>query len=726
MRRTSGPGSQSPAQGSLPTELNRFVGRHEELAELGRLLDDARLVTVTGVGGVGKTRFALRAAGVLQERYADGVRLAELSALPDPELLEHAVAEALGLTDHTSRPPRAALLEHLAGRELLLVLDGFEHLVEACADLVRELLRRTPGLRVLATGRMPLTVDGEQAYELAPMAAQDAVLLFADRAACGQPAFRLTDENGPAVQELCRRLDGIPLALELAAGRLRALSVEQVLDRLDDRFRLLTGGARGALARHQTLRTAIGWSHELCTPEQRLLWARLSVFAGQFDLEAAEYICGGPELPGDDVLDVLGELLAQSVVAREDTSSGVRYRMLDTVREYGGDWLTATGDSTRLSRRHRDWYLGLATWCELDWFSPRQAEVATRVDSELPNLRKAMEFSLDHPQEAHLGQYLAGTLWFYWVGCGRLAEGRHWLDHALEAETEHEAYRLKALWVLGYVAVLQGDAIGALAALQECRDGAELSGDAVATAYAVHRSGCLALVSDDMPRAEELLREALLRYREIGELNSNVLMGQVELAMAVAFRGDLAQAVLICEEVAEVCEDHGERWTLAYALYVLAYAARTHGRPERARELLTECLAIDHAFHDLLGLVLTLELLALVTLDQGDPAEAAVLQGAAERIWPSVGLPLFGSAYYSAPHTLCEEEARARLGDGAYEKLRHEGAGLAIDAAVARALAGPVPPASPRPRAAPGPGENTPHTREPAASRPVRSEETTG
>ncbi|MEN8652828.1 AAA family ATPase [Streptomyces sp. 21So2-11] len=723
MRRSSRPGARSAAHGNLPTELNRFVGRHEELAQLGRLLTDARLVTVTGVGGVGKTRFALRAADVLQERYADGVWLAELSTLPDPELLEHAVVEALGLTDHTSRPPRGVLLEHLAGREFLLVLDGFEHLVDACADLVRELLRRTPGLRVLATGRMPLAIDGEQAFELAPMPSPDAVALFTDRAIGWQPAFRLTDDNGATVEELCRRLDGIPLALELAAGRLRALSVEQVLDRLDDRFRLLTGGARGALPRHQTLRTAIGWSHELCTPEQRLLWARLSVFAGQFDLEAAEYVCGGPELPGADVLDVLDELLAQSVVTREDSASGVRYRMLDTVREYGGDWLTATGDSARLSRRHRDWYLGLATWCELDWFSPRQAEVAARVDSELPNLRKAMEYSLDSPLEAHLGQYLAGTLWFYWVGCGRLAEGRHWLDHALEAETEHEAYQLKALWVLGHVTVLQGDVIGALAALQECRDGAELSGNAAATAYAVHRSGCLALVSDDMPRAEELLREALVRYREIGELNSNVLMGQVELAMAVAFRGDLAQAVLICEEVTEVCEDHGERWTLAYAL---AYVARTHGRPERARELLVECLAIDRTFHDLLGLVLALELLALVTLDQDDPAEAAVLQGAAERIWPSVGLPLFGSAYFSEPHTLCEQQARERLRDGTYEKLRREGAELAMDTAVARALAGPVRPAALRSRAVPPPRENAPHTREPAASRPVRSEETTG
>ncbi|GAA2948585.1 ATP-binding protein [Streptomyces enissocaesilis] len=735
MRRTSRPVSPSPAHGSLPAELNPFVGRREELAELGRLLENARLVTVTGVGGVGKTRFALRTANDVQERYCDGAWLAELSALTDPGLLEHAVVEALGLTDHTSKPPRRVLVDHLAERRLLLVLDGFEHLVDATAGLVRELLRRAPGLTVLAAGRLPLCVEGEQIFSLPPMPGPDAVRLFTDRAAAGRPGFRLTDTNRDAVHELCRRLDGLPLALELAAGRLKALSVEQLLDRLDDRFRLLTGSTRGTLPRHQTLRTAIGWSHELCTPEQRLLWARLSVFAGQFDLEAAEYVCGGPELPGDSalgvpsVLDVLTDLITQSVVVREDTAPGVRYRMLDTVREYGADWLAAMGDAERVCRRHRDWYLGLATWCELDWFSPRQAEVAARVGSELPNLRRAMEYSLEHPQDVHLGQYLAGTLWFYWVGCGRLSEGRHWLDHALEAESRHEPHRLKALWVLGYVAVLQGDAIGALAALQECREGAELSANPVATAYAVHRSGCLALVSDDMRRAEELLRDALSRYEEIGELNSNVLMAQVELAMAVAFRGDLAQAVAICEEVTAVCEDHGERWTLAYALYVLAYAARTHGRPDRARELLAECLAIDHAFNDLLGVVLALELLALVTLDEGDPAEAAVLQGAAGRIWPSVGLPLFGSAYYNTPHALCEEKARERLGDVPYEKFRRQGASLGLDAVVARALEGPArpaPAAPPRPRGASAPGNSAPHTREPAASRSVRNEETAG
>ncbi|MEU9236740.1 ATP-binding protein [Streptomyces subrutilus] len=682
--------------GNLPSELSGFVGRGAELAGLERLLESSRLVTVTGAGGVGKSRLALAAAGEradgAQERYCDGAWLVELAGVRDPDLLELTVAEALGLTDHTTRPPRAVLAEHLAGRRLLLVLDGFEQLVEEAAGLVRELLRGCPGLRVLAAGRRPLDLDGELVFPLAPPPPEEALALLEARARAADPAFAVTEANRADLTELCARLDGIPLALELAAGRLRALSPAQLLARLEDRFALLTGGSRGALPRHRALRTAIGWSHELCTAAERLLWARLSVFAGPFDLDAAEYVCAGPDLPVESVLDLVGELLAQSVLFREETAAGVRYRMLETVRMYGAGWLESLGDAGRLRRRHRDWYLGLATWCELDWFSPRQAEVAALVETELPNLRLAMECSLDEPDEVHLGQYLAGTLWFYWAGCGRLTEGRHWLDRALEdadQPAEYESSRLKALWVLGYVAALQGDAVASMSALYECRDAAARSGNPVAAAYAVHRLGCLALVSDDMARASELLGQALERYRDAGELNSNVLMCQVELAMALAFQGDPARALSLCQEVREICEERGERWTKAYALYVLAYAALDAGAADEARQLLTECVAVNHAFHDLVGLVLALELLALVAVAEGDPAEAAVLQGAAEPMWAGVGLQLFGSGYFNAPRLMCQERAGELLGAERYEACAAEGRSLSREAVVVRAQHGP-------------------------------------
>ncbi|MGW6460432.1 ATP-binding protein, partial [Streptomyces sp. NPDC055078] len=670
------------AQGNLPAELNRFVGRVDELAELTRLLDGSRLVTVAGVGGVGKSRLAVHGASALQNRYADGVGLVTLSGVCDPDLVDHTLAEVLGITDQTSRPPRDVLLEHLAERRFLLVLDGFEQVVDHCAALVRDLLSRAPGLQVLAVGRRPLRVDGETVYRIAPLTQPDAVRLFADRAALAMPRFRLTDGNRDRVQELCRRLDGIPLALELAAGRLPALSLDQVLERLDDRFRLLTDGSRGALPRHQTLRTAIGWSHELCTPQERLLWARLSVFAGPFDLEAVEYVCSGRDLPADGVLDVLSGLIAQSVLSREETPAGPRYRMLDTLRTYGWEWLAALGDTERMRKRHRDWYVGLATWCELDWFSPRQVEVAACAESALPNLRAALELCLESPEDTHLGQYLAGTLWFYWVGCGRLAEGRHWLDRALALTGEHDESRLKALSVLGYVAILQGDSAAASAALYECREDAIRTDNPVAVAYSVHRLGCLALLSDELPHAEKLLRGALASYRELGELNSSVLMGQVELALVLVFRDRLAEAVELCAEVRDICVERGELWTRAYALYVLAYAAWTRGEYGGARELLAEAIAVNHRFNDLVGLVLAIELLALVTAGEGDPAEAAVLQGATAPLWDAVGVPLFGSGTFGAPRGLCRQRATAALGAERYDAFVRQGRELSTDAAV--------------------------------------------
>ncbi|MFZ3469103.1 ATP-binding protein [Streptomyces sp. 4.24] len=706
--------------GNLPSDLSGFVGRGVELAELERLLESSRLVTVTGAGGVGKSRLVLAAARAaadggtvdpVQERHCDGVWLAELASVRDPALLELTVAEALGLTDHTVRPPRQVLAEHLAERRLLLVLDGFEQLVDETAALVRDLLRGSPGLRVLAAGRRPLTLDGELSRPLAPLDPEEALALLIDRASAADPAFTLTEANRAVLAELCARLDGLPLALELAAGRMRTLSPAQVLSRLEDRFALLTGGSRGSLPRHRALRTAIGWSHELCTTAERLLWARLSVFAGQFDLDAAEYVCAGPDLPVESVLDLVGELLGQSLLVREETAAGVRYRMLETVRIYGAGWLESTGDAGRLRRRHRDWYMGLATWCELDWFSPRQQEVAALVEAELANLRLALECCLDEPDEVHLGQYLAGTLWFYWAGCGRLTEGRHWLDRSLEAgpgpgePSEYESSRLKALWVLGYVAALQGDSVASMSALYECRDGAALSGNPVAAAYAVHRMGCLALVSDDMVRARELLGSALERYREAGELNSNVLMCQVELAMALAFQGEQAGALSLCEEVRDICEERGERWTKAYALYVLAYAALDAGGTAEARRLLSECVAVNHAFRDLVGLVLAVELLALVTVAEGHPAEAALLQGAAEPMWDGVGLRLFGSGYFNAPRLMCQERAGELLGAERYASCARHGRTLGVDALVERALRGPEPAPAPtgplpRPRAA--------------------------
>ncbi|MFJ4672247.1 ATP-binding protein [Kitasatospora purpeofusca] len=706
--------------GRLPAEVTSFVGRQPELTELALLLAERRLVTVTGPGGVGKSRLALRAAARAAGAFPDGTWLVEAAAVQDGQLLGHAVLEALRLTDGTARAPLEVLTERLAGRRMLLVLDGCEHLVPACAELAVALLRALPGLRVLATSRVALRTAGEHLLNLAPLpvgtpgaiapgALPDAVLLFADRARAVLPSFAVTAANAEGIAQLCRRLDGIPLAVELAAGRLRALSVEQIGARLDDRFRLLTGGDPAALPRHQTLRTTIGWSHELCTEQERLLWARLSVFAGGFDLDAAEYVCGGAGVDPDELLDLLTELVAKSVVLREDSPFGVRFRLLDTLREYGLRWLRAAGEEHRLLCRHRDWYLGVATWGEVEWFGPRQAETAERTGLAHTNLRAALEFCLAEPGEEQIALLMAGTLWFYWVGCGHLGEGRHWLDRALALAPEPTEARAKALWVTGYTATLQGDLVSARPALEECRRQALATGDDRALAYAVHRQGCAALIGDEPARAAELFEEALWHYRTIGELNSNVLMAMFELGIAYLFQGDQESGELWLGQVRELCEEHGEQWAYAYALYALAYSHWLNGEVRPARTLARESVRLNHLFSDLLGIVLAIDLLALLETEPtgpgapGDLREARVLQGAAHRIWQAVGKPFFGSRTFNGPHRACEERAGAGLTEQEYADFFTTGTRLDLDAAVHRALGGGEHPEGPGARPGPGP-----------------------
>ncbi|MGW4808974.1 ATP-binding protein [Kitasatospora sp. NPDC004272] len=683
-------------RGRLPAETTSFVGRAAELDALAALVGRARLVTVTGPGGVGKSRLALRAAARLADGFPDGAHLAEVAPVQDPLLLGHAVLEALRLTDHTARPPLDVLVEQLADREALLVLDGCEHLVDACAELVDALLRAAPGLRVLATSRQSLRTAGEHLLPLAPLpyrpsggrAEAEAVLLFADRAAAVLPGFRLEPGNRDGVALLCRRLDGIPLALELAAGRLRALSVEQLTARLEDRFRLLTGGDRTAPARHHTLRTAIGWSHELCTMKERLLWARLSVFAGGFDLDSAEYVCAGHGLDADEVLELVESLVDKSVLERLDGDGTVRFRMLDTLREYGAHWLRAGGDRPRLLRRHRDWYLGVATWGEVEWFGPRQAETAERTRLAHANLRAALEFSLAEPGEEQPALVLAGTLWYFWVGTGHLGEGRHWLDRALALAPEPTDARAKALWVTGYLATLQGDLHRARPVLEECRRQALETGDDRALAYAVHRQGCAALIGDEPARAAELFEEALWHYDALGELNSNVLMAMFELALAHLFQGDEENGLAWMERVRETCEEHGEQWAYGYCLYAMAFARRQGGDLRLARSLARESMRLNHLFRDLLGIVLAMDLLALLATEgpDADLGEARVLQGAAHRLWRAVGTPFFGSRSFNGPHLEGARRARDGLTEQEYEAAFRLGARLDLDAAVGRAL----------------------------------------
>lgn len=699
--------------GNLPTETTSFVGRDAELAQVCDALERHRLVTLTGVGGVGKSRLALRAAEMLRASFPDGAWLVELSPVQDPALLAMTIAAALRLPDQTTRSTAETIGEWLADRRLMLVLDTCEHLAEECGRLVDQLLAAAPEVRILLTTRQPVGSPDEYLIEVRPMSVpaagqapalhdRDALRLFEQRAAAALDGFSLRRGDQQAAVELCRRLEGIPLAIELAAAQVRLWEVWQLANLVEHRFEVLAVEGGTEQPRHRALRTTIGWSHELCAPLERLLWARLSVFSGDFDREAAQAVCSGGPLEAELIGGLLEDLVHKSVVGREVREGRVRYRMLDAVREYGAEWLHELDEVESLRIRHRDWYLRLAEQDEQRWFGPAQLEIYTRVEREYANVRAALAFCLDNPAERETGLHMAAALWFYWAGCGSLAEGRHWLDRALELSPHPGEARAEALWANGYIALKQGDSAAATAMLEDCReqpqpepaDGTGTAEDARrqerVMAYAVHRLGCAALVRDDHARAGVLFKDALARYEELGEMHTHLILAKVELAMTIAFQGDVPSAVDLCEDVRSTCEDHGERWVKAYALHVLAFASWTKGRLEEARELSREALQCSYAFNDLVCTVLSAELLALLMAASGSHEDAAMLQGAAQRIWRSVGLRLFGSVYFNAAHHECEARAREALGDRAYEAAFHKGAQMTLGETVAFARERPV------------------------------------
>jgi len=673
------------------------VGRKHDVAEVKRLLGTARLVTLTGVGGVGKTRLAVQTAAGLRRAFDDGVWLVELAGVQDPAFVAHTMLESLGVHDDTGRSQAIVLAEHLRERRSLVILDNCEHLVDACADLAETLLRAAPGLRLLTTSRERLGLACEHLWPVAALPVPreplpvggwlryPALTLFSERAAAVEPGFAVTDDNQEGVAQVCRLLAGIPLALELAAVRLRALTLDELASGLRDCFAVLATGKRGGLPRHQTLRAAVEWSFALCTPAERTLWARASVFSGSFDVSAAKRVCAGPGLPADAVLSALVALVDKSVLGREQDGDGARFRLPEPLRQYGIEKLREPGEETAVRLRHRDHYLELAERNERDWFSPRQVEIFTRTRLDHANLRAALDYSLATPAERTVGLHLAGTLWFYWAGCGMLGEGRHWLDRAL-ATSPPGPERAKALWVNGYVATLQGDIPRAVALLEECRTYAVETGDDVALAYATHRLGCTNLVGDDVRRAEVLFEEAQDRYGRLSELNSNTMLAAIERAIASVFLGELDRAAALCDEADALAAAHGEQWAYAYGVFAHAVVALSRGDLEQARTFGRSCLRIKRNFNDLLGIVLAVEVLAWTAAARQDWPRAATLLGAAQRIWPSVGFPMFGSRYFGAPHGDCAIRTREALGDQPFETAVRRGRDFSLEDAIVYAL----------------------------------------
>lgn len=668
--------------GNLPPETASFVGRECELGHLERLLREQRLITLTGVGGVGKSRLALRAATTAAgQARPDGIWWVELSPLRDPGLLTTTVAHAVGVADHSARSLDEELCAWMADKELLLVLDTCEHLVAECRHLVGELLQSAPGLTVLTTSREPLGCPVEQVVEVRPLPCEgpdsDALALFRERALAATPqaAAAFGDPRRAAVAaDVCRRLDGIPLALELAGARLRLWSLEQTAQRLGARFDVLTDTRTALLPRHQTMRTAIGWSHELCEPLERLLWARLSVFTGDFDVAAARAVCAGGPLPASRVERVLAGLVAKSVVRRsEERGAGARYTMLDTIREYGHDWLAELGEVQTVADRHAHWYAALCQAADRGWLGPGQVDWYRRMTAEHAQLRTALEHLLGSDPTAALE--MAGALWFFWFSCGHVHEGRAFLERAMRVAPRTGAAYTQALWALGLTRLLQGDLEAARELGEECTREAARLADPERELRAAYLHAVSVMMPGDAARALTLAGPRARGGHGGRTSGPGWLLCRLATGYALCDLGRFEEAAEEARGLREACVELGERWLRAYADYILAVAALGLGEHGEAARHVRAMLSGKRLLGDRFGIALGLDLLAAAVAALGDGELAARLLGTGHAWWRTVGRPqMGGSPSLTALRDRGERQARAAIGDAAYETAFRGGA----------------------------------------------------
>jgi predicted ATPase/DNA-binding NarL/FixJ family response regulator len=693
--------------GNLPAELTSFVGRRDELAEVKRLLAGSRLVTLTGVGGVGKTRLALRAATGLRRAFRDGVWLVQLDQLRDQALVAQAVAGTLGLQDRAGYAPAASLAEYLSGRQLLLVLDNCEHLVDAAAKLAESLLRAAAGLRVLATSRESLDIDAERVLPVPPLAAPEtsqpptaaelglfpAVRLFAERAAQVMAGFALTQANMAAVGGICRRLEGLPLAIELAAAQVAVLSPEQIDERLGDRLGLLTRGGRARPARQQTLRASIEWSYELCTRAERLLWARCSVFAGGFELDAAEGICAGDRLPVGQVLELLAGLAGKSILIAGHREGVARYRLPEPLREFGQERLQESGEDTALRRRHRDWHEQLARQAETDWLSPRLAEWAARLLREHANVQAAQDFCQAEPGEAEAGLRIAMHVFllYYW-SAGHVSEGRYRLGQALARGGEPTVWRARGLLLASFLAAVSGDRGAARALLEQGTGLARQLNDPATSAFAAWAAGHVCLFAGDLHQTIAHYEEGLtvLPAAVVHARQRALLL--VCLSDAAGLAGDEERALACHREALALTEGGGEfvrSWYSAWSLWGLGAAAWRRGDLDRATGLQQQSLRLWEGLNERMGSTWCVEVLAWIAASGRQYQRSAVLLGAATGLCQSMGTSLDGFEHLVGYQRDCERQARQALGETAFQAAYRHGLGLPAEDAVACALQQP-------------------------------------
>jgi predicted ATPase/class 3 adenylate cyclase/Tfp pilus assembly protein PilF len=696
---------------NLPQQATSFVGRGKEQHEVVSLLAKSRLLTLTGAGGCGKTRLAMQVAADALDHYPDGVWLVELAPLSDATIVPQSIATVLGLKEEPGTPIARTLTDYLRDKRLLLLLDNCEHLLDACARLVDAVLKRCPGVRVLASSREALAIGGEQTYRMPSLSLPDpkqastlesvvafeAVQLFRERARLARADFAITERNAATVASICHQLDGIPLALELAAARVRSLSVEELDGRLDERFRLLTGGSRTTLPRQQTLRSLIDWSYDLLDESARRLLQRLSVFAGGWTLDAAERVCSGDGLDEDEVFELLTSLVDKSLVVVGDASVGEsRYRLLETVRQYARERLQEGSGDEATRARHRDCFLALAEQAKPRLTGPEQAAWLERLECDHENLRTALESCLADAEPSK-GLRLCGALQRFWFTRGYFAEGRAWcalflgrpgaeaptlerasvlggagvlareqgdyaaagtlLEGSLSIGRElHDGSGIAAsLGGLGGVAREQGDFAGARALFEESLAFRRTLGDRQGIAVALNSLGLLARELGDYPSAKRFFEEGLAIDRELGDRRS-IAVSLNNLGGMACDQADHAAARTLHEESLAIRRELGDRRGIASSLTNLGDIAREQGDYAAAARLIEESLAIRRELGDRRGIAISLSALGSVALYQGDPARAQALYEQSLQIQRALGdrWGVASSLNYLA-HVACEQ-----------------------------------------------------------------------
>jgi predicted ATPase/DNA-binding CsgD family transcriptional regulator len=689
--------ARQPRTSGLPAELTSFVGRRSELREVKRLLATTRLLTLTGSGGAGKTRLALRAAAEMARGFPDGVWLVQLAPVQDPLLVSEAVFRALGVQDQSARWSVSVLSDYLAGKRMLLVLDNCEHLLDACAVLAGTLLKNCPHLQLLATSRQALGVAGEVRMPVPPMPvpageavpveqvlASEAVWLFSERAAAVLPGFAVDAGNAGPVVQLCRRLDGIPLALELAAVRLGGLSLDQLNQGLAGELSVLGSANRDAEARQQTLEATIGWSYRLLEEAERALWARLSVFADGCEEDAVIEVCSDERLPPGQLAILLGALVDKSILKRQLTGGSARYWLLDTLRQFGRQRLREMGEETSTQERHLQWVAGLAR--PLAAFDEHQPEAFRRLDTERDNLWAALDFCVKHPAHADTVGEMALHLIIYWGSRGSVADVRRVLTAVSEAAPESSQARARLLVLVAIVAVIQNEWDACYAQAGEIRRMATLLKDYELMVWSFYAEALPLFMSGRAAEAFERGESAVSLARTMQDRPLTFIMTASFCPVLVA-DGQLERAIELGGPALAESRDRGEMWARGYLLNALCQARWRQGDTELAEAMAREAAACKHALQDQFGLQAVLVTLAWMTAGRGAHERAAMLLGCAEQARQASGIP-FQELYQRQQHDESVALATRALGQRAFDAAYHRGLVMTVDDALGLAATG--------------------------------------